>query len=151
MSAEAGTATKSYTLTVNSVSEPPVLGGASSVTVNEGGLVTLGVTDTAFDSDDVLGTVTITWLPHDLSNFNGGAYTAATGTWTGTAAEFNALTFNASVQGARTSNFFPYTTLFRSEAGTATKSYTLTVNSVSEPPVLGGASSVTVNEGGLVT
>ena len=47
-------------------------GGATSATVSEGGLVTLGVTEAKFDSDDTLGTVTITGLPGDLSNFSGG-------------------------------------------------------------------------------
>jgi hypothetical protein len=39
--------------------------------------------------------VTMTGLPTDLSNFNGGTYTANTGTWIGTAAQFDALTFSA--------------------------------------------------------
>jgi Ca2+-binding RTX toxin-like protein len=37
--------------------------------------------------------VTMTGLPSGLSNFNGGTYTASSGTWTGTAAQFDALTF----------------------------------------------------------
>jgi hypothetical protein len=74
-----------------------VLGGSTSATVSEGGLVTLGVTEAKFDPDDTLGTVTITGLPGDLSQatFNGGTYTSGTGTWTGTAAQFAALTFHA--------------------------------------------------------
>ena len=46
-----------------------------------------------------MGTVTITGLSNDLTNFNGGSYTASTGTWTGTAAQFNALTFKAGEDG----------------------------------------------------
>ena len=53
------------------------------------------------DSDDTLGTVTITGLSNDLTNFNGGSYTASTGTWTGTAAQFDALTFNAGEDGVQ--------------------------------------------------
>src|SRR5581483_10302959 len=87
-SGEAGATTESYTLTVNAVAEGPVLGGATSATVNEGGLVTLGVTESKFDLDDTLGTVTIAGLPSDLSqsSFSGGTYNSLTGTWTGTAA-----------------------------------------------------------------
>ena len=73
-----------------------MFGGAIATSAAEqGGVVTLGATVAAFDADDTLGTVTITGLPGDLSNFNGGTYTASTGTWTGTAAQFNALTFKA--------------------------------------------------------
>src|SRR5207248_2559743 len=88
---EVGSTVESYTLTVNPGAEGPVLGGATSATVNEGGLVTLGVTDAKFDADDTLGTVTITGLPADLTGFSAGTYTAGTGTWTGTASPFSLL------------------------------------------------------------
>src|SRR6516164_4244567 len=39
--------------------------------------------------------VTITGLPAGLSGFNGGSYYGNTGSWNGTAAQFNALTFKA--------------------------------------------------------
>ena len=68
------TTTITGTATVIGRSEGPVLGGATSATVSEGAIVTLGATDTKFDSDDTLGNVTITGLPHDLGNFNGGSY-----------------------------------------------------------------------------
>ena len=86
---------ESYTLTVNPVAEGPVFGGGATSAAEQGGVVTLGATVAAFDGDDTLGTVTITGLAGDLSNFNGGSYTASTGTWTGTAAQFTALTFKA--------------------------------------------------------
>ena len=64
--------------------------------MDRGGLITLGVTETTFDSDETLGKVTITGLPGDLTNFSGGSYTVSGGrTWTGTAAQFTALTFDA--------------------------------------------------------
>ena len=88
--------------TVTFVTQPPVLGGATSDTVAAGGPVTLGAIDLASSSADTLGTVTITGLAHDLTGFNGGTYTANTGTWTGTAAEFNALTFDAGAAGMST-------------------------------------------------
>ena len=97
-------------------------------------MVTLGVTETPFDSDDTLGNLTITSLPHDLSNFNGGKYTASNGTWTGTAAQFNALTFAA----GQTAGTFtlsisaPNTT--SGENATATENYTLTINSAQAAP-----------------
>src|SRR5262249_49480307 len=85
----AGPGTESYTLTVNQAL--PVLGGATSATGAEGSVVTLGATDLPQFSDDTLGDVTITGVPGDLKGFNGGTYTAAMGTWSGTAAQFNAL------------------------------------------------------------
>ena len=145
--------TASTNITVNPLAEGPVLGGATSVTVAMGGLVTLGVTEAKFDADDTLGNVTITGLPHDLTDFSGGTYTAGSGTWTGTAAQFTALTFAA---GSTTGTFAlsisaPNTT--PGEAATATENYTLTITSAegTELPILGGATSATVNEGGLVT
>ena len=147
------TASTTSTATVAPVAEKPVLGGATSASVHMGALVTLGVTDTAFDSDDTLGNVTITSLPHDLSDFNGGTYNASSGTWTGTAAQFNALTFAA---GHTTGTFTlsisaPNTT--PGETATATENYKLTINSGEghELPILGGATSATADRGGLVT
>jgi hypothetical protein len=70
--------------------------------------------------------VTITGLASDLSLFNGGSYTSATGTWTGTAAQFDALTFNAGEDG--TFNLSISATTTGAEAATTTSSYTLTVN-----------------------
>ena len=73
----------------------PVLTGQTAQTVNEGSTnVTLGVNDGA------TGTVTISGLPTDLSNVSGGTYTAAAGTWTGSAADFNALSFTAGDEGS---------------------------------------------------
>ena len=116
--------------------EGPVLGGATSATVSDGGLVTLAATDAALDGDDTLGTVTITGLPGDLSTFNAGTYTAASGTWTGTAAQFNALTFNAGTTSA-TLSISAITT--GAEAGTTTENYTLTVNNPNQDDWTGGA------------
>ena len=122
----AGTTTANYTLTVNPVAEGPVLGGAISATVGQGGVVTLGATDTVSDADDALGSVTITGLPGDLTSFSGGSYTASSGTWTGTAAQFNALTFNAGGPGTFALSISATTT--GAEAGSSSESYTLTVN-----------------------
>ena len=80
---EAATQTGSYTLVVNPLAEAPLLSGTIG-SASEGGLVTLALSDTAADGDDTLGTVTISGLPSDLSGFNGGSYTAASGTWSGT-------------------------------------------------------------------
>ena len=116
----------------------------------EGGLVTLGATVAPHDSDDGLITVTITGLAHDLTGFNGGKYDSESGSWTGTAAEFNALTFNAGEDGVQNLTITATTTGV--EAGSTTESYTLTVNPIPEPPVFGGNTAVSANEeGGLVT
>ena len=76
-------------------------GSVATSAAEQGGVVTLGATVAAFDADDGAVSVTITGLANDLSTFNGGTYTAATGTWTGTAAQFNALTFNAGEDGTQ--------------------------------------------------
>ena len=126
-----GTTTANYTLTVNPVAEGPVFGGAVTASAAEqGGVVTLGATVAAADSDDTLGTVTITGLSHDLTNFNGGSYTATTGSWTGTAAQFNALTFTAGEDGIQHLAITAATT--GAEAGSTTENYTLTVHPVAE-------------------
>ena len=137
---------ETISLTVNPA--PPVLGGATSATVNEGGLVTLGATDTAAFNDDTLGNVTITGLPGDLNQatFSAGTYAAFTGTWVGTAAQFNALTFDAG--GAGTSNLSISATTSGATAPT-TENYTLTVDAVA-PTISISPASVSVNEDGTV-
>ena len=148
--AEAGSTTENYTLTVNPVAEGPVFGGSVATSAAEqGGVVTLGATVAAADSDDTLGTVTITGLSNDLTNFNGGSYTSSSGTWTGTAAQFDALTFKTGEDGVQHLTITATTT--GAEAGSSSESYTLTVNPVAEGPVLGGAISATVGQGGVVT
>src|SRR5208337_1856382 len=136
--------TESYALTIEPAA--PVLGGATSATAVAGALVTLAATDTAAFADDTLGSVTITGLPHDLTNFSGGTYTATSGSWTGTAAQFNALTFNAGAAGTSTLSIAATTS---GAAAPTTESYALTI--VPAAPVLGGATTATVNEGALVT
>ena len=148
--AEAGSSSENYTLTVNPVAEGPVFGGAVAASAAEqGGVVTLGATVAAADSDDTLGTVTITGLSNDLTNFNGGSYTSSTGTWSGTAAQFDALTFKTGEDGVQHLTITAATT--GAEAGSTTENYTLTVNPVAEGPVLGGAISATVRPAGPVT
>ena len=146
--AEAATTTANYTLTVNPVAEGPVVSGTIG-TANEGGVVTLGLSDALPDSDGTLGNVTITGLANDLSNFNGGTYTSSTGTWSGTAAQFNALSFTAGEDGSHNLTISATTT--GAEAATTTANYTLTVNPVAEGPVFGGATSTTVGQDGPVT
>jgi fibronectin-binding autotransporter adhesin len=152
--AEAGSVTESYKLTVNAIQENPIFGGATSTSADEaGGLVTLGATVGPHDGDDGPISVTITGLAHDLSNFSGGTYTAATGSWTGTATQFNALTFNTGEAGEFGVQSLTITaTTSGPEAGSSTESYALTVNPISEHPIFGGATSTSANEeGGLVT
>ena len=136
--------TENYALTIQPAA--PALGGATTATVTAGALVTLGASDTAAFADDTLGNVTITGLPHDLSNFNGGTYTATTGSWTGTAPQFNALTFTAGAAGTFTLAVAATTV---GAAAPTTENYALTIQPAA--PVLGGATTATVNEGALVT
>ena len=83
-------------------------------------------TDTAAFSDDTLGNVTITGMPANLTGFNGGTYTASTGTWTGTAAQFDALQFTTATAGTPTLSISATTT--GTDLGApATETYTLTV------------------------
>ena len=146
----ATSAPQTISLTVSPVAENPVFGGSVATSAAEqGGVVTLGATVAAFDADDGAVSVTITGLANDLSTFNGGTYTAATGTWTGTAAQFNALTFHAGENGTQNLTITASTT--GAEAGSSSESYTLTVNPVAENPVLARCDSATVSEGGLVT
>ena len=102
--------------------------------------MTLGLTDALPDGDGALGNVTITGLAGDLSNFNGGTYTSGTGTWSGTAAQFNALTFTAGEDGSHALTI-QATTTGAEAATTTTTAYTLTVNPVAEGPTLSAARS----------
>jgi hypothetical protein len=74
----------------------PILTGSTAETVNEYNSVSsLGANDSATHSD-----VTITDLPGDLAGFDGGTYNASTGTWAGTQAQFNTLSFTAGAAGS---------------------------------------------------
>ena len=122
---------------------PPVLSGAISATVNEGALVTLSASDTGASSDDVLGNVTITGLPVDLTNFSGGGYTVSSGsgTWTGTAVQFNGLTFDAGEEGTYTLSISATTI---GATGPTTESYKLTV---ADAPLTATGVNVSATEG----
>ena len=117
---------------VTFATQPPVLGGATSTTVTQDSLATLGATDTASSSVDALGNVTITGLPGDLTqgDFNGGSYTpgtnGATGSWIGSAQAFNALAFTVSEAGEFTLDISTATV---GAATPATEDYTLIVSS----------------------
>jgi len=149
--AEAGSTVESYTLTVNPIQENPVFGGSTATNANEeGGKVTLGATVATHDADDGLVSVSITGLAHDLSAFNGGSYDSEAGTWSGTAAEFNALSFKAGEDG--TQHLTITATTSGAEAGSTVESYTLTVDPIQENPVFSGAVTTAANEqGGVVT
>ncbi len=118
--------TSAATGPVAGVPEAPVLGGTTSATVTVSHQLILGATDTVFDGDDTLGNVTITGLPTTLTNFSGGTYTAATGTWTGNAAQFNALSFSSGTT-TGTFNLSIAATTTGAEAATTTGTYALTV------------------------
>src|SRR6202035_1764000 len=149
--AEAGSSCESYTLTVSPIQENPIFSGAVTTAAHEqGGVVTLGATVTTHDADDGPISVTITGLAHDLSAFNGGSYDSESGTWSGTAAEFNALTFKAGEDG--TQHLTITATTGGGEAGASCESYTLTVSPIQENPVFSGAVTTAANEqGGVVT
>ncbi|HEX3503105.1 MAG TPA: FecR domain-containing protein [Xanthobacteraceae bacterium] len=112
-----------YTATISNVSV------SSAYEVNEHNTVQLGITD----SDPTNGTVTISGLPGDLTNFQtgdgGGTYTVTNGigTWTGTEAEFNTLSFTAGAPGT-----FELAVTATTGVGGAqtTQDYALTVNAV---------------------
>src|SRR5437667_437166 len=85
-----------------------------------------------------------------MSDFHGGTCTAGNGTWTGSAAEFNALTFHAGEDGVQNLTITAATS--GPESGSSSESYTLSVGPVAENPVFTGAAATSANEvGGLVT
>src|SRR5439155_1684120 len=133
------------------VAENPVFTGAAATSANEeGGLVTLGASVATHDSDDGAISVTIDRKSGVWGNCNGGTYTAGTGTWTGSAAEFNALTFHAGEDGVQNLTITASTS--GPEAGSSSESYPPTFAPVAENPVFTGAAATSANEeGGLVT
>jgi hypothetical protein len=141
------TSSETYTLTINPVAEPPVFGGATSGSANESTpsstvTMTLGASVTGLDSDDTLGTVTITGLPSDLSSFSGGTQSGTT--WTGTTTQFNALSFHTGASGVSTLTITE--TNSEGSGATASETYTLTINAVAKPPIFGGSTSGSANE-----
>ena len=144
VTATEGSAQESTSVTFDEVA--PVLGGSTSATVNEGGSVTLGATDTTAFAGNALGNVTFTGLPTDLTSLNGGTYTASSGSWSGTAAQFNALSFRAGEPGTFTLSISAATA--GPGPATASDHSVLTVNPVA--PNLTAPASLAVNEGGTV-
>jgi hypothetical protein len=133
----------SYTLTADPTQENPSFSGAIASSAEEGGLVTLGVTVSARDSNNGDISVTISGLAGDLSNFNGGSYDSSTGSWTGTGGEFNTLTFSAGEDGVQ--NLTITATTSGAEGGSSNESYTLTVNESEPRPTI----SVSLSGNGL--
>jgi hypothetical protein len=88
--------------------------------------------------------VTVTGLPSDLGSFNGGTYTAGTGTWTGTAAQFDALTFNA---GEETSAQLTVTATDTTTGDSISKTIALTIT----PPTINIAVNGVAQEGRVLT
>src|SRR5207237_1199235 len=127
LGAEGGTSTdQTIALTVTPIQENPVFTGSTATSASEeGGLVTLGASVAPHDGDDGAVSVTISGLAHDLTSFSGGSYAAVTGSWSGTAAEFNALSFHAGEDGTQNLTITAATT--GAEAGSTQESYTLTV------------------------
>ena len=91
----------------------------------------------------MLGNVTITGLPVDLTNFSGGGYTVSSGsgTWTGTAVQFNGLTFDAGEEGTYTLSISATTI---GATAPTTESYKLTV---ADAPLTATGVNVSATEG----
>jgi T5SS/PEP-CTERM-associated repeat protein len=139
---DGGSASQQIALTVSPVPEAPNLAG-QFVTLNEGTTITLPITMTPVDSDDVV-TITVTGLPSDATLSAGTKN--ADGSWSLTAAQFANVQLTAGENSAPTVTV----TAVNAEGGSSNITETLTVNPVAEAPTVSAPSALTVTDGGSV-
>ena len=132
---------KSIALTVNPVS--PTLTAPTSLAVAEDGTVALGITETPFDSRDIVS-ITISGVPGDATLSAGTKN--SNGTWTLTPAQLSGLSLKAGEVTA--ANLTITATNTQGATAATTKSIALTVNPVS--PTLTAPTSLAVSEDGTV-
>ncbi len=144
---EGGQAATSFAVTLGDVAEAPSLGALGvSVSESTGAALTiaLALTDTAFDSDDTLGPVTLSGVPGGWSLTGDGAASIGSGLWSAGAASLGALHL-ISPAGAEATSFTLGVSAGTSEGGQAATSFAVTLGDVAEAPSL-GALGVSVSE-----
>jgi hypothetical protein len=133
--------TKSFTVTVNPVNNPPTLNSLANLTINEGaGLQTVNLSGISSGAANENQTLTVT-----ASSSNTGlipapavSYTSPNSTgslsFTPAATAFGTATITVTVNDGGTSN------------NIVTQTFTVTVNPVNQPPTLNSLANLTINE-----
>ena len=128
-------------LTVNPVA--PALTAPSSLSVKEDGAVALGISETAFDSRDLVS-ITIAGVPADATLSAGSK--GSNGIWTLSPGQLSGLTLTAGE--VTTANLTITATNTQGAGASTTQSIALTVDPVA--PALTAPSSLSVKEDGAV-
>jgi hypothetical protein len=132
---------RTFTVTVNPVNQPPTLNALANVTINEGaGLQTVNLTGIASGATNEVQTLTVT-----ASSSNSGLIPTPTVNYTSpNAAGFITFTPVALAYGSAT------ITVTVNDGGTSnnvvSRTFLVTVNPVNQPPTLNALANVTINE-----
>ncbi len=136
------TATDSFTLTVTSDNDLPTISAITAKSTNEDTTITIpftvGDVETAAGSlsMSVVSSTNDTLVPNDVSHITFGTYNG------GGAYRTVIVTPSADLYGSSVITVM----VTDSDGGTATSTFTLTVNSIGDPPTFTAGSNVTVNE-----
>jgi VCBS repeat-containing protein len=130
---------KNISLTVNPVA--PGLTAPTSLSVNEDGTVALGISETPFDARDTVS-ITVTGVPSDATLSTGTKN--SNGSWTLTPAQLSGLTLKAGEE--TTTNLTVTATNTEGVTASSSKSISLTVSPVAEPPSAAAPVTLTLNE-----
>jgi hypothetical protein len=141
------TVSRSFTVTVNPVNQPPTLNALTNLTINEnGGLQTVNLTGISSGATNETQTLTITatssnpgLIPNPIVSYTS-PNTTGTLTFTPVSNGNGLATISVTVNDGGVSN------------NTVSRSFTVTVNPVNQPPTLNALTNLTINEnGGLQT
>ena len=132
------TDSETFTVTVNDINNPPVLGAIGDQSVDEGS--TLSFTASATDSDDPSDTLTYSLDAASIAL--GMSINASTGAFSWTPGEN---------QGGTTPSVTVTVTDDGTGALTDSETFTVTVNDINSPPVLGAIGDQSVDEGSTLT
>jgi hypothetical protein len=132
---------RTFTVTVNPVNQPPTLNALANVTINEGaGLQTVNLTGIASGATNEVQTLTVTasssnsgLIPTPTVNYTS-PNAAGFITFTPVALAYDSATITVTVSDGGTSN------------NVVSQSFTVTVNPVNQPPTLNALADVTFNE-----
>jgi hypothetical protein len=132
---------QSFTVTVNPVNQPPTLNALANVTINEGaGLQTVNLLGITSGATNEVQTLTVTasssntgLIPTPTANYTS-PNAAGSLTFTPVALGYGSATITVTVNDGGTSN------------NVVSRTFTVTVNPVNQPPTLNALANVTINE-----
>jgi hypothetical protein len=133
--------TRSFTVTVNPVNQPPTMNALTNVTINENaGLQTVNLSGITTGASNQVQTLTVTAVSSNPGLIASPAVTYTSPNSTGT------LTFALVANGNGSASITVTVNNNGTSNNIVTRSFTVTVNPVNQPPTLNALANVTINE-----